>query len=158
MEAAIKFRWSGLSHIYLKTFIYVVIYGCAGSSLLHVSFLWLQQAGAILHCGGQTSHSTVFSCGAPAQNTGASVVVHGLRCLAACGIFPDQGSSGILCTARQTLNSVFLTTVWSLHILHVQSFFFFIIRWAKSIHTILLEVCVCVCVYCLHGHTIHRKC
>ena len=60
-------------------FIYLFIYfifGCVGSSLLCVGFLWLQQAGATLHCSAWASHCSGFSCcGARALGAQASVVV-----------------------------------------------------------------------------------
>ena len=37
-------------------------------------------------------HAGFSSCGSWAESTGSVVVVHGLSCSAACGIFPDQGS------------------------------------------------------------------
>lgn len=147
MEAAIKFRRSGLSHIYLKTFIYVVIYGCAGSSLLHASFLWLQQAGAILRCGGQTSHCSVFFCGALAQSTDASVVVHGHSCLAACEVFPDQGSSWcpLHCKADSQL-CIFNHCMVSTYIACPVIFFFNYKVSKKYSYNPAWGMCVCVCV------------
>ena len=64
-----------------------ILFGCIGSLLLHAGFLQLWGVGAS-HCGG-------FSCcGVQALGMRAPVVVtHGLRCSAACGIFPDQGSN-----------------------------------------------------------------
>ena len=78
--------------------IYLFIFGCFGSSLLHVGFLQSQQAGAALCCGAWASYCGGFSCcGAQALGAWASVVVaHGLSCSAACGIFPDQGSNPCL--------------------------------------------------------------
>ena len=84
-----------------KGYIYT-FFGCFGSSLLHVGFLWLQRAGATLRCGARASYCSGFSCcrawalGGDFSNcsTQASVVVaHGLSCSAACGIFLDQGSN-----------------------------------------------------------------
>ena len=55
-------------------------FGCIGSSLLHVGFLWLQRVGATLRCSARTSHcSDFFCCGVQALGTRASVVV-------ACGL------------------------------------------------------------------------
>ena len=94
--------------IYLKICLfYLFIFGCIGSSLLRTGFLQLWRAGAPPRCGAQASHCSGLSCcGAWALGTRASVVVagrllsagsvvvaHGLRCSAACGIFPDQGSN-----------------------------------------------------------------
>ena len=60
--------------------IYLFIFGCVGSSLLHAGFLQLLRAGATL-CGGvRASHCGGFSCcGAQALSVRASVVV-------ACGL------------------------------------------------------------------------
>ena len=64
--------------------IYLFIFGCVGSSLLHTGFLQLQQAGATLRCGVWSSHCSGFSCcGAQALGTWASVVVS--RGLSSCG-------------------------------------------------------------------------
>ena len=54
----------------------------------------------------RASHRGGFSfCGACALGAGASVVVaNGLSCPTACGIFPDQGLTGVLCIARQIPN------------------------------------------------------
>ena len=45
------------------TSLFIFSFGCAGSSLLCTSFLWLLQTGATLLCGVQSSHSGRFSCG-----------------------------------------------------------------------------------------------
>ena len=56
--------------------IYLFIFGCVGSLLLHVGFLQLQRMGATLPCGAQASHCGGFSCcGARALGTRASVAV-----------------------------------------------------------------------------------
>ena len=66
-------------------FIYLFIYGCIGSSLLHDGFLQLRQAGATLCCGAQASHCRGFSCcRARALGMRASVVV--ARGLSSCGL------------------------------------------------------------------------
>ena len=60
----------------LFIFIYLFIFGCVGSSLLHMGFLQLRRAGATLHCGARASHCGGFSCcGAQALGAWASVVV-----------------------------------------------------------------------------------
>ena len=57
------------------TFFVFLSFGCTGSSLLHVSFLQLWQAGATLCCGAWPSHCCDFSCcGAWALGMQASVV------------------------------------------------------------------------------------
>ena len=79
-------------------FIYFII-DCSMSLLFRVGFLQLSWAGVSLHRSVWASHWGGFSyCGAPAAGARASivhhvgtVVVHGLSCSAACGIFPDQG-------------------------------------------------------------------
>ena len=90
-----------------KLFIYLFIFGCVGSLLLHISFLQLRQVGATLRCSVRASRCSGFCCcGAQALDTRASAVVvrglqstcsvvvaHGLSCSAACGIFLDQGSN-----------------------------------------------------------------
>ena len=72
--------------------------------------------GAAFSRGGTgASHRRGFSYGAQAsvvavhrlQSTGSVVVVQGLSCPAACGIFLDQGSkdqTGVPCAGRQILN------------------------------------------------------
>ena len=37
-------------------------FGCVGSSLLRMGFLYLQRAGATLRCGAWASHRGGFSC------------------------------------------------------------------------------------------------
>ena len=79
--------------------------------MLHAGFLWLQMAEATLHCGVRASPCGGFSCGAWAlghgfwevqfvgsvavtsrlKSTDSVVVVQGLGCSVACGIFPDLG-------------------------------------------------------------------
>ena len=92
---------------FIHLFIYLFIYfGCIGSSLLRAGFLQLRRAGAPLCCSSRASHCGGFSCwGTRALETRASVVVvHGLSCSAACGIFPDQGSNCVPCIGRQIRN------------------------------------------------------
>ena len=68
----------------INKFIYLFIFGCVGSSLLHVGFLQLRRAGAALPCGAQASHCHGFSCcRAWALGVWASVVV--ARRLSSCG-------------------------------------------------------------------------
>ena len=72
----------GIFFFYVQfIFIYLFI-GCVGSLLLHVGFLYLQQAGATLCCVAQVS----LSCGTGSRHVGFSssgmqasvVVAHGL--------------------------------------------------------------------------------
>ena len=102
-----------LFYFYFLKFIYLFIYlifGCIGSSLLHVGFLQLLRAGATPHCGAQASHcgslSTTRHAGLSSHGTrasavvahglysaGSAVVAHGCSHSMACGILPDQGSN-----------------------------------------------------------------
>ena len=106
-----------LSCFFLKNFspVYLFfIFGCIGSSLLHVGFLWLWRAGSTLRCGAWASHRGGFSCcgaralgaqasvvaarglsvcGVRAESAGSVVVVRGLSCSMACRIFLDQGAN-----------------------------------------------------------------
>ena len=92
------------NYIFLFIFkkIYCLLSGCAGFSLLHVGFSSCGERGLLSRCGMQVSHCSDFSCcGTQALGAWASVVVarglrfvaHGLSCLTARGIFPDQGSN-----------------------------------------------------------------
>ena len=61
--------------IYLIIFKFNFIFGCVGSSLLRVGFLYFWQAEATLRCGVWPSHCSGFSCcGARALGVRASVV------------------------------------------------------------------------------------
>ena len=80
--------------IYFNKFIYLFIFGCIGSSLLHTGFLQSRRAGATLHCSARASHCSGFSCcGARALDMWVSVVV-------ACGL-SSYGSQ----TLEQRLSS-----------------------------------------------------
>ena len=74
-------------------------------------------SGATLCCSARASHCSGFCCGVWAlgmqaslvvarglQSAGSVVVVHGLSCSMACGIFLDQGSNPCLSIGRQTLS------------------------------------------------------
>ena len=64
---------SNLYYYFLNDLFIYFIFGCTGSSLLHMGFLYLQQAGACLHCGAAAFHCSGFSCGAwAAGHTGFS--------------------------------------------------------------------------------------
>ena len=70
--------------IHFLKFIYLFIFGCVGSLLLHEGFLQLWRAGATLHCSARVSHCGGFSCcRARALGVWASVVV--ARRLSSCG-------------------------------------------------------------------------
>ena len=86
------------------------ICGCAGSALLRRFFSCCVKWGLLSGCGKKllipvaslvaehrlqgTRASVVVAPGL--LNTGSVLVVHGLSCPAACGIFPDQGSNPCL--------------------------------------------------------------
>ena len=71
-------------------FIYLFIYGCAGSSTAACGFSLIVQSRVILHCSEQASHCSSFSChGAQALGAWASGAA-GLR-LSSCG---QQGPTG----------------------------------------------------------------
>ena len=80
---------------FLNKFIYLFIFGCAGSSPLCEGFLQSRRAGATLHRGEWASHYRGLSHrGAQCSRRAGSVVVaHGPSRSAACGILPDQGSN-----------------------------------------------------------------
>ena len=64
---------SNLYYYFLNDLFIYFIFGCTGSSLLHMGFLYLQQVGACLHCGAAAFHCSGFSCGAwAAGHTGFS--------------------------------------------------------------------------------------
>ena len=108
-----------------KKFFFKFIFGCVGSSLLHVGFLQWQQVGATLQCGARASHCDGFFCctqhglqarglqqlqhvGSVAvahglQTTDSVVVAHGLSWATACGIFLDQRSN--LCPLHWQVDS-----------------------------------------------------
>ena len=90
------FEMDLLTSIYL-----LIVFGCAGSSLL---------CRLSSSCSGLASRCSSFFCcralspavrasGVAAPRlwgTGSVVVVHGLSCSVACGIFPDQGLNSCL--------------------------------------------------------------
>ena len=76
------FSFSSQNHFF--KFIYLFIFGCVGTSLLHAGFLQLPRAGATLRGSVWASHCSGFSCcGARALGMWASVVV--ARGLSSCG-------------------------------------------------------------------------
>ena len=88
-----------------KKIVYLFMFSCAGSSLLHVGFLWLQRVGDTpwLQCLGsplrwlpllQSMDPTCLgfsSWGSGTLEQRLGSCAHRLSCAAACGIFPDQG-------------------------------------------------------------------
>ena len=73
-------------------FIKLISFGCAGSSLRHLGFLYLRGAGApphytawAFHCGGLSGLMGFSSCSLRALECRLS------SCSTTCGIFPDQG-------------------------------------------------------------------
>ena len=91
--------------MYSSLVFFFFIFGCVGSSLLHMGFLQLWRAGATLHCGAQASHCSGFSCcGACALGTQASVVVaHGLS---SCGSRALECRLSSCCTLAQLLSGM----------------------------------------------------
>ena len=79
--------------IYL--FIFILIFGCVGSSFLCEGSLQLRRAGATLHRGARASSLSrpLLLRSTGSRRAGSVVVAHGPSCPAACGIFPDQGSN-----------------------------------------------------------------
>ena len=81
--------------VYKFIYLFILFFGCIGSSSLRVGFFQLHWAGATLRCGAWASHCGGLSCrGAQTLGVRASAVVaHGPSRSAARGIFPDQGSN-----------------------------------------------------------------
>ena len=90
---------------FFKRFIYLLSFGCSGSFLLSGLFSSCREWGLLSSSGAWASHCCSVSCfraRAPGhigsavvppklQSTGSVVVVDGLSCATACGLFPDQG-------------------------------------------------------------------
>ena len=75
-------------------YFYLFIFGCVGSSFLCEGFLQLWRVGTTPHRGAWASHCRGLSLrSVGSRRAGSVVVVHGLSCSAACGIFLDQGSN-----------------------------------------------------------------
>ena len=72
--------------ICINLFNVLIIFGCAGSPLLHVG---------VFRCSARAPRCSGFTCyGAQALgNTGSVVAVHGLSCSTTYGISPDPGSN-----------------------------------------------------------------
>ena len=72
-----------------------LIFGHAGSFLLHMDFLWLWRAGATtLHCGAWASHCGPLLLESSGSGVQVSVTpAHRFSCPLACGIFPGQESN-----------------------------------------------------------------
>ena len=109
-------------NIRVGIFIILLIYGCAGSSLLHELFSGYSKLGLLSSCNMRASHYRGFSsCRALAVTAWASVVVahglraqagsivmaHGLSCSTVCGIFRDQESN--LCLLHWQMDSLLLS-------------------------------------------------
>ena len=80
-----------LKLIYFILFIY--IFGCVGSSLLHVGFSLVVASGGYssLQCAGFSLRWLLLLWSTGSRHAGSVVVAHGLSCSAPCGIFPGQG-------------------------------------------------------------------
>ena len=89
----------------LLFFFNLFIYGCTGTLLLRAGFLELWQVGAALHCSAWASH-----CGASLvaehglESSSSVAATPGLSCSVACGLFPHQESTCVVCISRQILN------------------------------------------------------
>ena len=106
--------------IFFNKFIYLFIFGCVGSSLLPAGFSLVAASGgySLLRCAGfslqwlliavasliakhrlqacrlqQLWHTGSVVVAHGLQSADSAVVVHGLSCSAACGIFLDQSSN-----------------------------------------------------------------
>ena len=105
VQSLLKNKFLGLFqyHCFNAIFEKIIFFGCTGSPLLCVGFLWLWPAGVTLHCDVQASHCGGFllrstgsrrtdfsSCSLQALELRV-VVVCWLGCAVACGIFPNQG-------------------------------------------------------------------
>ena len=102
-----------LIHFFFKKNNYIFIFGRAGSLLLQ-GLSQLLLAGDALRCNARASPCDGFSCcralglermgsvvaALGLQSTG-SVVVHGLSCSTACGIFLEQDQTCVSCISRQ---------------------------------------------------------
>ena len=76
--------------------IILLAFGCAGSFLLCVGFLWLWPVGATpwlwaSHCGGFSFAEHAL------QGVGFSSCVHGFSCPSACGIFQGLNTCSLNC-------------------------------------------------------------
>ena len=102
VQSLLKNKFLGLFqyHCFNAIFEKIIFFGCTGSPLLCVGFLWLWPAGVTLHCDVQASHCGGFllrstgsrrtdfsSCSSQALELRV-VVVCRLGCSVACGIFP----------------------------------------------------------------------
>ena len=85
---------AGVIKLRLLRNISLLILGCAGSLLLRGLFSSCGEQGLLSSYSARTHRSSSFGCRALAPGAGSSVLAaQGLGCSAACGIFPDQGSS-----------------------------------------------------------------
>ena len=55
-------NYGEIATFFFFSLVYLLIYGCIGSSLLRTGFLQLRRVGATLHCGARASHCGGFSC------------------------------------------------------------------------------------------------
>ena len=89
---------------FFNIYIYLFIFGCIGSSLLHVALSSCGEQGPLLAtvCGCLIA-MVPLAAELRLQSAGSAVVAHGASCSAACGILPDQGSN--LCPLRWQADS-----------------------------------------------------
>ena len=114
------------------TYIFLFIFGCAGSSLLCRLFLccckplaaaqllsscsaWASHCGGFLCCRAWLLGCTGFSSwSSQALEQTLRSMVHKLRCSMACGIFPDQGSIKDIYKEIRYIEKV-LSLLWKMH-------------------------------------------
>ena len=117
-KSLIEYKIYFLVGVWGSNMTFFFFFGCVGSLLLCVGFLYLRWAWATLCWGLRASHRGGFSCcraralGMRAsavvahglQSAGSAVVAHGLNRSMACRIFPDQGLNLCLLHWQAILN------------------------------------------------------
>ena len=94
------YSWMGITYCLCKLhfFLRLVYFWLCWVFVAVCGLSLVQRVGATLHCGARATHCSGFCC-CGAQPVGAQasvVVVQGLGCPLACGIFPEQGSNPCL--------------------------------------------------------------
>ena len=87
-----------------QLFIYLFVFGCARSLLLHMGFLQLWRVGVILQLqrmGFLLQWFLLLWTEHGLQGSGSVVVAHGFSCPSADAITPDQGSNLCPCIGRK---------------------------------------------------------
>ena len=81
------------------------LFGCAGSSLPRMGFLFIPVCGLLAVLASLVVEHRLGSWGVrDLERVGSVVVAQGLNCSSARGIFQDQGQTYVPCTARQNFN------------------------------------------------------